>query len=234
MSGKLFIVATPIGNLEDITLRAIRILKESDLILCENSKNSAKLLDHYEIKTNRMSLFTRSSGKDFDWIIEKLEKGENISYISDAGSPGVSDPGSNLVRKVRNSDFEVISIPGPSALTSMISICGVQANPCFFLGFLPEKKVGKEKELRKYLEQECIIVLYESVHRIRKTMEIIGEIFVESEIFIGRELTKLYEEVIVWKPKNPIPKIVEKGEFVVLINNHLKKIAKDGIKHTDI
>jgi 16S rRNA (cytidine1402-2'-O)-methyltransferase len=229
--GKLYIIATPIGNLEDITLRAIRILKESDLILCENSKNSSRLLENYQIETNRMSYFPGKTESDFQWIFQKLERGESLVYISDAGTPGISDPGSQLVRQVRKAGYSVIPIPGPSAFVSLLSVSGIQSHPSHFLGFLPEKKTQRKKALEVYKDSECAILYYESVHRIKESLEITRSIFIDAEILIGRELTKIHEEIIVWKPHTHPPVFLEKGEFVVLINNHVKKIAKEGRVH---
>lgn len=231
--GKLYIVATPIGNLEDTTLRAIRILQESDLILCENSKNSGKFLEYHSIPTNRMSFFPSKKEEDFFWLKEKLGRGESISYISDAGTPGISDPGSQLVRQVRKWGFMVVPIPGPSALTTLLSVAGIQSHPLHFLGFLSEKKGAKERELQEYSEKECAILFYESVHRIKTSLELARAVFPNAEILIGRELTKIHEEILLWKVGFPIPNFLQKGEFVVLINNHRKKIAKEANFPTD-
>lgn len=233
MKGNLYIVATPIGNLEDISFRAIRILKEVDLILCENKKNSARLLSHYEIKTSTQTLFQAEDEK-LSWIPDLIIEGKNLAYISDAGTPGLSDPGANLVRICRKKEISVIPIPGASALATMISISGFQANPSFFLGFLSEKKNRKRNELIEYKDLEGVIIIYESVYKLKDTLEIISEVFPESEVLIGRELTKIHEEFILCKSseiKNL--KLIEKGEFVVLINNHLKKIAKANKNSSD-
>ncbi len=226
MIGTLYIVATPIGNLEDMSYRAVRTLKEVDLILCENKKNSSRLLAHYEIKTSAQTLFHAEDEK-LNWIYETILEGKNLAYISDAGTPGLSDPGANLIRICRKKEISIIPIPGASAFATLISVSGFQANPSFFLGFLSEKKNRKRNELIEYKDSEALIVIYESVYKLKDTLEIISEVFPESEVLIGRELTKLHEEVIFCKSselKNL--KLTEKGEFVVLINNHLKKIAK--------
>lgn len=233
MKGKLYIVATPIGNLEDMSFRAVRILKEVDLILCENKKNSQRLLSHYEIKTLSQTLFQSQEDK-LDWIWELLLSGKNLAYISDAGTPGLSDPGANLIRLCRKKEISFVPIPGASAFATLISVSGFQANPSFFLGFLSEKKNRKRNELLEYKDLQGIFVIYESVYKLKDTLEIISEIFPESEILIGRELTKIHEEFILCKSSelNKL-KFTEKGEFVVLINNHLKKIAKANKESSD-
>ena len=193
-TGSLYLVATPIGNLEDITLRTIRILKEVDQILCENSKNSYKLLQNYEIKTPSKTLFS-GQANSFKWIVDEMKSGKSFAYISDAGTPGISDPGAGLVRSVRKEGFPIIPIPGPSALGAILSVSGFQTNPTFFLGFLSEKP----------------------------------------EVLVGRELTKAHEEIKLYKTEEINPEsIYPKGEFVVLINNYVKKIAKEKSSSTDM
>lgn len=227
MKGKLFVVATPIGNLEDITLRAIQTLKEVDLILCENEKNSRNLLHHYRITTQITTFRKLSKEEDYDWIFRFLESGKNLAFISDAGTPGISDPGSTLVRMIRKRGFSIVPIPGASSLSAMLSVAGYQTNPTIFLGFLSPKKNQKEQELKKWSSEESLLVLFESVHKIDTTLEIIQKFFPNAEVLIGRELTKLHEEILLWKPSEKIPQFIKKGEFVILINNHLKKIAKE-------
>ena len=231
--GKLYIVATPIGNLEDITFRAIDTLKKSDLILCENPYNSRKLLSHYGISSKTAPLFASTREEGFDWILESLEKGSILSYISDAGTPGISDPGSRLVRLVREKGYHVSPVPGPSALSAILSVSGAQTNPTIFLGFLSEKKGKKKKELEAFRKEDCLLVFYESVYKVRETLLLVRSLFPEAEILVGREITKLYEDWIVWKG-GEIPTLKEKGEFVVLINTHLKKMAKANSNPSDI
>ena len=233
--GSLYIVATPIGNLEDITFRAVEILKNSELILCENTSNSKKMLFRYQIETRTAPLYASTRETGFDWIFEILDKGKNISYISDAGTPGISDPGSRLVREARERGFQSIPIPGASALSAILSVSGSQTNPTVFLGFLSEKKGKKQKDLQEFSTKECLIVYYESVYKIRETLRMTREIYPHSEILIGRELTKVFEEILVWNPNSgEPPQFKEKGEFVILINNHLKKMAKANSISTDI
>lgn len=233
MKGTLFVVATPIGNLEDITLRAIRILKEVDLILCENEKNSRSLLHHYQITTKLVSLRKISKEEDYQWIVQFLDSGKNLALISDAGTPAISDPGSSLVRFLRKKGHTVVPIPGASSLSTMLSVAGCQTNPTIFLGFLSPKKNQKETELKKWISEECLLVLFESVHKIDSSLEIIQRLFPNAEVLIGRELTKVHEEILLWKTSEKIPQFTKKGEFVILINNHLKKIAKEEYIFTD-
>ncbi|MCE9501392.1 MAG: rRNA (cytidine-2'-O-)-methyltransferase, partial [Leptospira sp.] len=159
----------------------------------------------------------------------------SVSLISDAGTPGISDPGSRFVRFIRSQELPIIPIPGPSTLSAILSVSGFQANPSIFLGFLSEKKGKKEKELQKYTDFEGIIVFFESVHRIGHTLDLVKNIYPDSGILIGRELTKLHEELVyipAGKLINP-DNIMKKGEFVVLINNHSKKNSKDILRLTD-
>ena len=224
--GLLQIIATPIGNLQDISLRAIEAMKSSDLILCENPKHSRRLLDTHLITVRTAPLFSSVREEGFEWIMDILREGGVVSYISDAGTPGISDPGSRLVRRVREDGIQITPIPGPSALSAMLSISGCQVNPCIFLGFLSEKKGKKQRELEQFKEIECVLVFYESVHRIRASLQLVREIYPNDEIMIGRELTKSFEEIILWKPGELLPNFIEKGEFVVLINNRSKKMTK--------
>lgn len=233
-TGSLYLVATPIGNLEDITLRAIRILREVDQILCENSKNSYKLLQNYEIKTPSKTLFS-GQANSFKWIVDEMKSGKSFAYISDAGTPGISDPGAGLVRSVRKEGLAIIPIPGPSALGAILSVSGFQTNPTFFLGFLSEKPVRKKAELEEFVNKEGLIVFYESVYKIKTSLAIVKEIFPGAEVLVGRELTKAHEEIKLYRSEEINPEsIYPKGEFVVLINNYVKKIAKEKSSSTDM
>ena len=225
----LFVVGTPIGNLEDITLRALRVLKEVDLILCEDTRVTRNLLAKYEIATPTMSYHARSELSKTDKIIEMLSEGKNLALVSDAGTPGISDPGIELVRAVRSAlpEVSVVAIPGPSALASALSIAGVPAADFLFLGFFPHKK-GRETLFREICASERAVVFYESPHRILKTLESLRGHFEKMEmperkISIARELTKIYEEVLSGTPAELLAlfeKNAEKvrGEFVVIVS----------------
>ena len=218
--GKLSIVATPIGNLEDITLRALRILKECDVIYAEDTRVISKLLAHYGIEKSLQRLDAATETKKGEEILGRLEAGEKVVYVSDAGTPGISDPGSRLVALVRaNGGVAIEAIPGPSALTAALSIAGVDADQFSFLGFLPHKK-GRQTALKKIAASEISVVLYESPHRILKLLEELAANDIRS-VVIARELTKMYEEVLAGEPREIAGTLTQKGadrgEFVVII-----------------
>lgn len=174
----LFIIGTPIGNLEDISLRALRVLSEVDFVLCEDTRVSRKLLDHYNIKTPALACHEHSTDKEIDNIIDLLRKGKNLGLIADAGTPGISDPGGKLIEKVlekMGDDVKIEAVPGPSAVTAALSISGIPTDRFIFMGFPPHKK-GRQTFLRKISESEYPVVVYESKHRILKLMEELIEI----------------------------------------------------------
>jgi len=220
--GTLSIVATPIGNLEDITLRALRTLKECDVIYAEDTRVISKLLARYELKKPLQRLDAAMEMKRADQIIERLEAGEKIVFVSDAGTPGISDPGARLVAHVRRvaPDAKIEAIPGASALTTALSIAGLDTTGFTFLGFLPHKK-GRQTALGKVAESEIPVVLYESPHRILKLLEELGALEVSS-VIIARELTKMHEEIVsgtvaeVQAHFTAHPDAV-RGEFVVIV-----------------
>lgn len=194
-TGTLYIVATPIGNLEDITLRALRILKEVDLILAEDTRVTVKLLDHYDIHTNTLSYHQHSSDIKKLEILTKLNSGENIALVTDAGTPGISDPGNELVDFLlsQNPNIKTIPIPGPSALTTALSISGFKTNKFIFLGFLPKK--GRTKLFDWLKKADMTFAFYESPKRLLKTLRILSDEFGEDKrVFVVREMTKKFEE----------------------------------------
>lgn len=194
-NGILYIVATPIGNLEDITLRALRILKEVDVVACEDTRVTKKLLNHYSIEKQMVSLHHHSKEAHYERIIGFLQEGKHVAYCADAGTPGVSDPGNQLVALATRQEISVIPIPGVSALATMISVSGIDMQQFCFLGFPPHKK-GRETFFTKVAALENPVVYYDSVHRIMKNIELIGNIAPEKKIIVGRELTKLFEEIV--------------------------------------
>lgn len=222
--GKLYIIATPIGNLEDITLRALRILEEVDYILCEDTRTTQILLNKYNIKTKTMSYHTHSSEDKEHSIINLIKTGKNLALVSDAGTPCISDPGVLLVSNLKKElgDEAVISpIPGPSALISALSASGVSASSFTFLGFIPHKK-GREKIFKEIATTDRVIVFYESTHRILKTLDSLGSHCPNKKIILAKELTKQFERFIEGKPKDIInifneDKALMKGEFVVIV-----------------
>lgn len=225
----LYIVATPIGNLEDITLRALRIFKEVDFILCEDTRITKKLLNKYGIKTPTISYHTFSGKNKADKILDLLKQGKNLALVSDAGTPTISDPGFQLVEEVRKKfgqAVKIVPLPGASALITALSVSGLPADQFLFMGFLPHKK-GKQTLLKEIVTSKRTVVFYESPHRVLKTLEALKKQLEESQqekkkITITKELTKIYEEVISgdiseilsFFIKNP-EKI--KGEFVFVI-----------------
>jgi len=223
MTNKLYIVATPIGNLEDITLRALRVLKEVDLIFAEDTRVAKKLLAHFGIGTPIAKRHTRDEQKAAEEIIVELEVGKNIALISDAGTPGISDPGAFIVAQVRKKlpDIKIEAVPGPSALAAAISVAGISANEFLFFGFLPHKK-GRETLFKEIAASERAVVFYESPHRILRTLESLKKFAPKKKITICRELTKIYEEVIGGTAVDLLEffeKHPEKvrGEFVVIV-----------------
>lgn len=220
--GKLSIVATPIGNMGDITFRALWNLKECNVIYAEDTRVVAKLLAHYGLKTSVQRLDAATEGKKAGEIIERLRAGEWVTYVTDAGTPGISDPGARLVAAVRKEipDAVIDAIPGPSALTAALSIAGIDAANFLFLGFLPHKK-GRRTALKKIAQSEYPVVLYESPHRILKLLKEIADHAESARVTVAREITKVHEEVVQGSPAEIAERLTEKkavrGEFVVII-----------------
>jgi 16S rRNA (cytidine1402-2'-O)-methyltransferase len=217
-----YVIATPIGNLEDVTLRAIRILKEVDIVLCEDTRVTKRLFEKYEITTPMISYHAQSGETKVELILEKIEEGKNIALVTDAGTPGISDPGSLLISTIREKfpELKIEAVPGPSALTAALSIAGVPTHEFIFLGFMPHKK-GRETLFKEIAESERTIIFYESTHRILKTLESLSKI--NKKVTLAREITKIYEEVLqgsasdILKTLTEIPE-KQKGEFVVIVS----------------
>ncbi|MEW6189500.1 MAG: 16S rRNA (cytidine(1402)-2'-O)-methyltransferase, partial [Actinomycetota bacterium] len=193
--GTLFVVATPIGNLEDLSLRALRILKEVDLIAAEDTRHTKILLNHYGIKTPVTSYHRYTRMRKIDYLLNRLEEGKNIALVCDAGTPGISDPGWKLINAAVNKGIEIVPIPGPSAFLAAASVSGIPLSQFIYLGFLPKKK-GRKKLLNSLRDEERVIIFYESSHRILKTLTEIKEIFGDREVVVCRELTKKFEDII--------------------------------------
>lgn len=221
--GTLYIIATPIGNLSDMTLRAINTLKEkTDIAYCEDTRVTRKLLLNYNIDLPLQSLHAHSSRKKIETAVSHLLEGKSLSYMTDSGTPGISDPGSELVERARSHGIRVEPIPGPSALASIISVCGFPGKNIIFAGFLSKKEGRRKKELNNLKDFPGIIVIYESPYRIKKLLNSINEIFPECRIIIGREITKIHEEFIAGSLPQIVQKIdtiKEKGEFTIAIMN---------------
>ena len=218
---KLFVVPTPIGNLGDITLRSIEVLKSADLILAEDTRTSSKLLKHYDIDTPVESFHMHNEHKKLESIINKLRSDFEIALISDAGTPGISDPGFLLVRECINNEVEVECLPGPTAFVPALVSSGLPCDRFSFEGFLPVKK-GRTKRLKELSTETKTMVFYESPHRILKTLNDLSNYFdVESQISVSRELTKLYEETYRGTIKGSVEhfeKNKTKGEFVIVLS----------------
>ena len=221
--GKLSIVATPIGNLEDITLRALRTLKECDVIYAEDTRVISKLLARYEIKKSLQRLDAATEIKKADEIIVRLESDEHVAFVSDAGTPGISDPGARLVAQIRAQlpAIKIETIPGPSALTAALSIAGIDATEFIFLGFLPNKK-GRQTVFKEIANEKRVVIFYESPHRIEKALASLAEIAPTRHLAVCRELTKIHEEVISGTPREVLAHFAAhpdavRGEFVVVL-----------------
>ncbi len=220
--GTLSIVATPIGNLGDITFRGLWNLKEANAIYAEDTRVIAKLLAHYGLRTSVFRLDAATEVTKAKEIAERLVRGEHVAFVSDAGTPGISDPGARLVAYIRESvpEAKIDAIPGPSALTATLSIAGMTVDAFTFLGFLPHKK-GRQTALKKIAKSEYPVVLYESPHRILKLLKELATFAPKSRITIARELTKIHEEVLAGKPLELAAQLEKKkavrGEFVVII-----------------
>jgi 16S rRNA (cytidine1402-2'-O)-methyltransferase len=216
MKGKLFVVATPIGNLQDITLRAIDVLSESDLILSEDTRVTSKLMAALNISKTLISFNEHSKSKKTNYIINKILSGQNVCLVTDAGTPGISDPGGFLVDEAYKNDIEIIGLPGASAVTLALSVSGFFAGEFIFLGYFPKKK-GRQTLIKGLVKEKRTVVFYESPYRIKKTLSDISLELPEREIFVGRELTKKFEEIYRGKVSDIKDKIKEKGEFVVVL-----------------
>ncbi len=225
-TGVLSIVATPIGNLEDITLRALRVLKEADYIWCEDTRVTGKLLKHYDISKPLKRYDAHTSEQTHLDIINDLKSGKKIALVSDAGTPGVSDPGVLLVQKARAAGARIEAIPGPSAITAAFSIAGIAGNQFAFLGYAPQKK-GRETFFKSLSSYEIPVMFFESTHRIMKTLEALKNrdenSTVNRTITVGRELTKMHEEIVSGTPEEvfnyfDFNKVHQKGEFVVMVH----------------
>lgn len=218
MQGKLYIVATPIGNLEDITLRALRILKEVDIIAAEDTRQTLKLLNHYDITKHLISYHRHNEETKSKVIIEKLKNGENVALVSDAGTPGISDPGEEVIKLAIEEKIEVIPIPGACAMVNALICSGIDTKEFTFLGFLPLNKKSRKEKLDEIKKINKTIILYESPHKIINTLKDLKEIIDNRKIVLAREITKIHEEFI----RGNINELIEKcetlkGEIVIII-----------------
>ncbi|MCH1557976.1 MAG: 16S rRNA (cytidine(1402)-2'-O)-methyltransferase [Flavobacteriaceae bacterium] len=224
---KIYIVPTPIGNLDDITLRAINVLKDVDLILCEDTRRSKKLLVHYEIETPLRSHHKFNEHQEVDIIIEKIKSGTKVALISDAGTPGISDPGYLIVRTCIQNNIEIDCLPGPTAFVPALINSGIPSDKFIFEGFLPLKK-GRKTRLEILSREERTIIFYESPHKILKTLnDFLIHFGSNRKVSISRELTKIYEETIRGTIHSVLESLTEKsikGEIVVIVEGY--KLSK--------
>ena len=218
--GTLYLVATPIGNLEDITLRALRTLKECDVIAAEDTRHTGQLLKHFQISKPLISYFQFNEAKRSEEIIERLRRGEKVALVTDAGSPGISDPGERVVKAVIAAGLRVESVPGPSALVTALTASGLSTEEFHFVGFLPHKSGQRRTQIERLKTVPGTLVLYESPYRVEKLLGELKDIMPERRLVLARELTKKFEEFLRGTPAELIQQIGDrtlKGEFVVLV-----------------
>lgn len=231
----LYIVATPIGNLKDITLRALEILQSVDFILCEDKRVSLKLLARYNIKKKLIAFHQHSADKEIEKICGLLKEGKNIALITDAGTPGISDPGGKLIERVYEMGLKISPVPGPSAVCAALSISGFRADEYLFLGFPPHKK-RRNKFFERIASYKNTCVIFEAPHRLKKTLSALNEIFKRNsqkrKVVICRELTKKFEEIIRGDLEEVLQKFSQtdiiKGEFTVVIGQNINKKIEKG------
>jgi len=220
MPGTLYVVATPIGNLEDITLRALRVLREVDLIACEDTRHTARLLAHYDIHKPTTSYHEHNESEKAGLLLEKLESGLQIALVSDAGTPGISDPGYRVVRQAHERDIRVIPIPGPCSFIAALSASGRASDAFTFLGFLPARKKARVALLTDLKDEERTLIFFESPERLLEALEDVNQILGPRALTVAREMTKVYEELFSGTPEEGIEyfsKKFVKGEIVLII-----------------
>jgi 16S rRNA (cytidine1402-2'-O)-methyltransferase len=218
--GTLYLVSTPIGNLEDITFRAVRILKEADVVACEDTRQTLKLLNRYELKKKLISFYESREGQRIPHFLNLLREGRSIALVTDAGTPGISDPGFRLVREAVRENIPVVPVPGPAAVTAALSASGLPTYRFLFLGFAPPKKEALRKTLRSIREEEGTIIFYLPARKIEAFLEALKESLPDRPVVIAREMTKIYEEFLRGTPAELLEIAkdrVLKGEATVLI-----------------
>ncbi len=233
--GKLYIVATPIGNLEDITLRAINVLKNVDLIAAEDTRHTLKLLNHFEISKPLISNHRHNEDEKTNILIEKLKEGLDIALVSDAGTPGICDPGEAIIKKCIEEQIEVIPIPGACAMINALIASGIDTKEFIFLGFLPLNKKTRKEKLEEIKESKKTIILYEAPHKLLSTLKDLKEILENRQVVLARELTKIHEEFI----RGNIEEIIKvsenlKGEMVLIIEKNDKIEEKNNFENLSL
>ena len=232
MAGKLYLVATPIGNLEDITLRALRILKEVDIIAAEDTRHTLKLLNHFEISKPLISYYKQNESTRSVEFVEKLKSGKSIAIVSDAGTPGISDPGEQIVKCAIENNIEIVPIPGACALVNGLICSGMETREFCFLGFLSAVKKERKEKLEEIKYETKTLIFYEAPHKLKKTLQDMVEILGDRNIVLARELTKIHEEFIRGKISEIIEKLEDvKGEFVVIVEGNCETKKESEIKN---
>jgi len=229
--GTLFVVATPIGNLEDITFRAVRVLRESALVACEDTRVTKRLFDRYDIETKTIAFHQHSREKGAEAILARLEAGDNVAFVTDAGTPGISDPGNILVERALERGISVVPIPGPSALTAILSIAGMDTQRFLFLGFVPHKK-GRKTFFERVAASDVPVAYFDSVHRVVKNLDMLAGVAPDAQVIVGRELTKMFESVYRGTAVEVLEYLGEhpeevRGEFVVVVTGDKGQVTRD-------
>ena len=222
MKGKLYIVATPIGNLDDITLRALKILRSVDLIAAEDTRHTLKLLNHFEISKPLISYYKETEKVKAKVIIDKLKEGKNVAVVSDAGTPGISDPGEEVIKAAIEENLEVVPIPGACAAINSLICSGFPTKEFLFIGFLTTNKKEKREKLEEVKNEPRTLIFYEAPHKIKDTLSVMEEVLGDRNVSIGREITKIHEEFIRGKLSNIKETIEEKGEMVIIVEGSSK------------
>ena len=227
-AGILYIVATPIGNLQDITYRAVTTLEKVDLIAAEDTRHSQKLLQHYAVTTPMFALHDHNERQKSQWLVDKLLQGNNIALISDAGTPLISDPGYHMVVACRKAEIKVVPIPGASALTAAISAAGLATDSFTFKGFLPVKAVAKQQAMTQLAEDPATCIFYEAPRRVADTLQLLATLYPERHMVLAKELTKQFENFVAGTPSEVLQWLKadqghSKGEFVLLISGAPKQ-----------
>ena len=221
MPGTLYLVATPIGNLEDITLRALRVLRECDVVAAEDTRRTGQLLKHFAISKPMLSYFQFNEAKRSEEILSRLQRGEKVALVTDAGTPGISDPGERVVRAAVAAGLRVESVPGPCALVAALTASGLPTDEFHFIGFLPHKSGQRRNQLEALKTFAGTLALYESPYRIEKLLGELNEVFPTRKVVLARELTKKFEEFLRGTPAELLAVVAKrslKGEFVVLVS----------------
>lgn len=226
MSGTLFVVATPIGNLEDLTFRALRTLKDVDVIAAEDTRRTAKLLAHYQVRKPLMSVHEHNEQREIPRVIERLRRGESIALVTDAGTPGIADPGARVVHAVRAAGLPVVPIPGPSAVAAALSVSGFPADQFVFMGFPPRSGSAREEWFRTLKADRRAVVFFEAPHRIERTLSDLKLLSVKRPILIGREMSKIHEQLVYignWtvseRPNRSSGPPESRGEFTIIVGS---------------